>query len=702
MTISTRRPWCWWGSLLAILALAFALRLSKLAEQAIWWDEAWSILLAEQSLPDITRTIAFDAHPPLYQWLMHGWIRLVGISELAARYLSVLAGVATVALCVALARRLTRSRHAALAAGMVTALSLIGIDWSQEARMYALGAMWAVAVVYAYVRLLERPTQRWGVALAVAATCAPLTQYLAGFAVVVISVHALMTQRAWRFWRVWLVAMSAAALPVGAWLIYALTLAARTPRATDADLLYPVQLWWAALVNGTSAHIEQYELPALLLAALVMVGAAVGLRQRRRGALLALLLVLVPPLFYWAVNWALVLPLTDRYYALMAPSGLVGVVVCGYALARVRQARALLMVAGAALGVFGLLAVWRDWDSRRLQDDYATLIAAVDRLAEAGDMIFFISGERYPLVLYPLRKLYYPAPTPYRLHGVPAGNDWEPIMARLTADIDRAWVVFVERSLGDRDGVREAFLRRAYRVEVEVAVEHNGYALLTRRDLPSYPDLVEALLPTVEALRPREAVRVGVPAGVTASLHVGDLTLQQATPARWEVVSFPIYPIYPNGDYWLMVGGQRYPLRVTHAQPPHLLGVPLADFGALRLHSAAVDDLYQPWRALRLRLLWGAAAPLDAPINVFVHILGPWNPEAGSPLWGQHDGLPVETPLAQWQAGMAAAETRVVYLPPLPAGQYELRVGLYNWQTGERLPLPDGQDSLLLRAWTVR
>lgn len=568
--------------------------------------------------------------------------------------------------------------------------------------MYAFGAMWAALVVYAYARLADRPSAGWGAALAVAAACAPLTQYLAGFAVVAVGLHALLTQRAWRFWRVWLLAMGAAALPVGAWLIYALTLATRTPRATDADLIYPLQLWWAALVNGTSAHIEQFELPALILAALTLIGGLAGLRQRRHGVLLALLLVIVPPLFYWGVNLALVLPLTDRYYALMAPTGLVGVVVCLYALARVQRARAPLMAAGVALGMFGLMAVWRDWDNRRLQDDYATLIAAVDRLAEAGDTIFFVSGERYPLVLYPLRKLYYPAPTPYRLHGVPAGDDWEPIMERLTADVDRAWLVFVERSLGDRDGAREAFLRRAYRVEVEVAVEHNGYALLTRLDQPSYPALVETLPPAVEALRPREAVRVGVPAGVTASLHMGDLTLQQATPARWEVVSFPIYPIYPNGDYWLRVGEQRYPLRVTHAQPPHALRAPLADFGALRLHSAAVDDLYQPWRALRLRLLWEAAAPLDAPIHVFVHVLGPWNPDAGSPLWGQHDGLPVETPLAQWQAGMAALETRIVYLPPLPAGDYELRVGLYNWQTGERLRLPDGQESLLLRAWTVR
>jgi 4-amino-4-deoxy-L-arabinose transferase-like glycosyltransferase len=690
-----------WGlPLLAILMLAFTLRVSKLADQAIWWDEAWSILLAEQPLPDITRTIAFDAHPPLYQWALHVWIRLAGISEFAARYFSALAGVVTVALCAALARRLTGSRHAALAAGLITALSVISIHWSQEARMYALGAMWAAGAAYAYARLIERPSARWALALAVTAACAPLTQYLAGFVVVAVGLHALATQRTWTFWRWWGLAMGTATVLVGGWIAYALTLAARTPRPTDHDLIYPLQLWWAALVNGSSSHIEQYDLPALVLAGVVVTGSIVGLVRRQRGVLLGALLVGLPPLFYWAVNVALTLPLTDRYYALMAPTGLVGVVACTYPLTRIPRLRALTAVIGLALGLFGLMAVWRSWESRYLQDDYHTLMQAVDLLAEPGDTLFFISGERYPLVLYPLRKRYYPAPTPYRIHGVPSGDDWEPTLARLTADVDRAWLIFAERTLGDGGGVREAFLRQAYRVEAEVAVGHNGYALLTRLNRSTYPQQGATLPPAVHVLRPGDAVRVGVPAGVTAALQVGETILQQVTPTRWEVVSFTIHPIYPNGEYLLRVGDRRFSVRVTHAQPQHAPAEPLADFGVMRLRAADVEEV--AGRGLRLRLLWEAVDPSDAPLNVFVHVVGPWNPQAGNPIWGQNDGQPVGTPLALWPTGTMAVETRLVPLPALPPGHYELRVGLYNWTTGKRVLLPNGQDGLLLREWEVR
>jgi hypothetical protein len=194
-------------------------------------------------------------------------------------------------------------------------------------------------------------------------------------------------------------------------------------------------------------------------------------------------------------------------------------------------------------------------------------------------------------------------------------------------------------------------------------------------------------------------VRVGVPAGVTAALQAGETILQQITPTRWEVVSFTIHPIYPNGEYLLTVGDQRFSLRVTHAQPVHAPTEPLADFGVMRLRAADVEDV--PGRGLRLRLLWEAVSPSDASLNVFVHVVGPWNPQAGSPIWGQNDGLPVGTSLALWPKGTIAAETRLVPLPALPPGHYALRVGLYDWTTGERVLLPNGQDGLLLRAWEV-
>src|SRR5437870_125710 len=92
---------------LLLLLLAAALRIYTLGDKAVWWDEAWSIWTAQQSFAQTTEITARDVHPPLYQWLLHGWVRVAGITEFAVRYLSMLWGLLTVATVYPLTLRLT-------------------------------------------------------------------------------------------------------------------------------------------------------------------------------------------------------------------------------------------------------------------------------------------------------------------------------------------------------------------------------------------------------------------------------------------------------------------------------------------------------------------------------------------------------------------------------------------------------------------
>jgi mannosyltransferase len=92
--------------LLIVMLLGFGLRLYRLGDQDIWWDEGHAIWAARQSLAQATDITARDVHPPLYLWLLHGWLRLTGDSEFAVRYLSLMAGLAIVAVTAVVARRL--------------------------------------------------------------------------------------------------------------------------------------------------------------------------------------------------------------------------------------------------------------------------------------------------------------------------------------------------------------------------------------------------------------------------------------------------------------------------------------------------------------------------------------------------------------------------------------------------------------------
>src|SRR5512140_214326 len=99
-------------ALLAILALAFALRVYRLGAQAIWWDESLSVYRATRDLGTllsntivIQNVVTVDTLPPLYFVLLHALVTVAGTSEFALRWLSVAANVATLALLYVLARR---------------------------------------------------------------------------------------------------------------------------------------------------------------------------------------------------------------------------------------------------------------------------------------------------------------------------------------------------------------------------------------------------------------------------------------------------------------------------------------------------------------------------------------------------------------------------------------------------------------------
>ena len=125
--------------LLVILLLAFGLRLYRLGDQSIWWDEGHAIWAARQGLAQAAGITARDVHPPLYLWMLSIWMRAAGESEFAVRYLSLIGGVLTVAVTFVAARRLI-GRRAALLATLLIAAARFHIWWSQEARMYVWAA----------------------------------------------------------------------------------------------------------------------------------------------------------------------------------------------------------------------------------------------------------------------------------------------------------------------------------------------------------------------------------------------------------------------------------------------------------------------------------------------------------------------------------------------------------------------------------
>ena len=143
----------WW---VPILALAMALRFYHLTSAAIWGDEGSSLLLSEYALGDLWFHAAHDVHPPLYFFLLRGWIELFGDSIWSIRGMSAIPGVIAVGLGIWLTRKLS-TRRAAVLAGVLLALLPTAVRYSQEVRMYSLLGVWLLGATLALVYWVRQP-----------------------------------------------------------------------------------------------------------------------------------------------------------------------------------------------------------------------------------------------------------------------------------------------------------------------------------------------------------------------------------------------------------------------------------------------------------------------------------------------------------------------------------------------------------------
>lgn len=144
--------------LLTLLAICvgFTLRLYHLGAESLWYDETVSVALAQKSIPALIRHTAGDIHPPGYYLLLHGWQALThptpafGLEFLYA-WPSVWCGIIAMALLFALGRKLLNGQVALLALWLA-AVNPYHIWYSQEVRMYTLGAMLGLCCLWALLQ----------------------------------------------------------------------------------------------------------------------------------------------------------------------------------------------------------------------------------------------------------------------------------------------------------------------------------------------------------------------------------------------------------------------------------------------------------------------------------------------------------------------------------------------------------------------
>lgn len=478
--------------LLIIILAGFALRVFRLDLQSLWYDEAFSVYLAQFSLTDITARTAADIQPPLYYYVLHFWMLVAGDREFAVRFLSLVFGVLTIPLLYATTRRLFEEPAARLTTALAV-LSPLYIWYSQETRMYTLITFLLLLSSYLLVRALEASNGRaplW-TAFALVNAAAVYTHY---FAFVIIAFQALYTlfriaRTRWQGWRSAFLSFAAVSVAFLPW----------TPFVV-ARLGQDASYWQGALkldealrhilINFTAGEsvlegVAQW-IAAGWMAILVIGLAAWAVRTRlgrggKAGPVLFALLYLLVPLILLLFLFYRNPKFNARYLMIASPAFFILLGVGLYALVsssaqRNRWARAAAVALSAVAGAFLLsTSLYADanayFDPAFTKASFRDVARYVESHIAPGEAVLLTSGHLFPAFDY-----YYRGSAPQiRLPDDPTlntdhviGYDAANVLNQTLANARGVWVVLWQDEVVDPNGFIPMLLSSAGR-ETKIA-----------------------------------------------------------------------------------------------------------------------------------------------------------------------------------------------------------------------------------------
>lgn len=380
-----------------LTAAALLLRLFRLDHFSLRGDEAFDVLFASQGMDAILAQLRMvQPYPPLFHTLFHGWLRIAGESEFAARLPSALAGVLVVPLAFWVGNRLFDRRVAWLAA-LLTALNPFLLWHSQDGRMYSLLAATTLASALFLIQAVKRPSAvgLW-FAYGLMTLLALLTHYFAAFFLAAQAAVSLYLRwkgdggrRKWvTRWLITLGSVVALYLP---WLLYAAPLVA----AHTSDWVAPVSIWslfrrsLVAYSVGQSVDAFWGGLVAAGFALVAVAGLMVSRRKgRTTGVWTATLYFLIPLLLSYIGS--AYRPMFDEkylisvvsFYLLLVSAGLVGI----WDRSRFLGAVAAALVLGGT--------IWGSWGyyfdvAYAKSPDWRALADRIGSLTESGDALVY-------------------------------------------------------------------------------------------------------------------------------------------------------------------------------------------------------------------------------------------------------------------------------------------------------------------------
>lgn len=483
--------------------------------------------------------------------------------------------------------------------------------------------------------------------------------------------------------------------------------------------------------------------------------------SNRLTALLFCLFLIVPPGVVYLLTRPRSLFYTPkveaRYLVLFAP---VFYLLLAWSLVGVyrRSRRTGIVVAIFIAGTF-LWTLPGHYVGRYLRDEHQTMVRIIAAYAEPGDAVLLVSGSRYPIFDYYYGRL--PSgslhPPVYNLpqHAPElTGDNVEAELAPLAVAHSRLWLAQVNAPMEDPQGIAAQWLDQHYAKIQSFGFAYNALTLYAPQDsvarvhlenLTPQHTLAQPLGPNMTLLgydlptdefRPDDTIRLALYCAVQAdtTLHLRlldaqdrvleqrEINLSAKEPVVRQQVDWQVYANTPSGLYHFdvicPVNEQEYTVSLGALRIASTLARPVAGTPSVPMTATLEDGIEflgytlrnsagQPVQSLRagesvtVELYWRAQHKVSHNYTVFTHLVGQaYNPATAGPLWAGQDSQPLSGgyPTMQWFVGDKVVDRHVLQIDPnTPAGEYELEVGMYLWETMTRLSVmvePAAQDQV--------
>ena len=643
-------------AIIAIIVLAFALRIYRLDHQSIWYDEGLSVYFAGQRMGDMLAELSTADHPPLYFMVLHLWMRVAGRGEFSVRHLSLAWGVLAVALMFKLGERLV-SREVGVGAAFLLSISPFHIWFSQETRMYTMALAFSLASVYVFLAFLSSSTTKYVWLCAVLNLLGLYTHFYFVFIVLFENVVFLMwwlRGKARRPLRHWVIAQLSTAIGFLPWAGFAVE-EFRTGATYWEGALSPLAAakdTFTAFSVGRTMQGKAAELATWGFVMLAAVGVLTSLWERKSESNtqyqisniqystgLALLYLLVPMAALFAISYRRP-KFAPRYLLLALPAFylLMAIILTKLASScRIKDRRYGLFGAAALIGLLGSLGFVGVasasslanyyFDDKYARPDFRSVAEYINSHGQVRDAIILVGGHMLPAFTYYYRGDLPVYPLPDRL----VVSTKDPLDYRAAEQLnsiaqgrERLWLVLWQNRIVDpTDVILDQLMMNCRRLEVGRNFHHEFAVLLF--SLENQP-------------------RFGA--------------------------------------------GPKYHYQANFADQVQLLGYDLDSFQA------------KPGQTLHLALYWKALREMDRNYLVFTHLIS-----QEERIYGQHDKIAGDDayPTSYWQKGTIIRDKfQIAVLPDAPPGLYTIEVGLYTtYPSIERLPLKSGGDRVLLAEVTI-